>query len=183
MTRTTQMKRWFRVNLKRFGVMLDNKKAAPNLETVSLDEQTQKKIEFLEKYKDKKVIRIQPNGGDYSYINNPIVFKDTTQDGRIICEENGEICKLPISFTDFNWMEYNEAIRADKNHPLYKWIGKEIRRVKEVELDSCEDQSFIMGNVKLISVNQHHIVVECESLGKIICDNRYSIAADWKLVN
>ena len=192
--RLEHMKRWFCEKLESMGLMPNDdvndevdQENSLNKKNI-LDEKTLAIMNYLEMFKNQEIIRTKPVRNDYSYTTTPIIFKGCTKNGKIIREVKHRTIELPIYFTDSGWMEYNVAQIPDKNHPLYKYIGKNIKRIHGVKLEESEnckdmDKSFMIGDVKLISVNKHHIVIECFSLGQITCNCQYTKAEDWKIVN
>ena len=155
----------------------------------------------------KEIIRIGPtNAGDWSYTDQPVLFKGFSSDNGMIIQHIKEynyvgemLTELSPSFSDDQWILKEDAFKAENNE-LNKLIGKKIKRIRPVPLisnrvsligdsynETKEDHSYMCeyGQTPLIlvSASKHHIIAkEYDVMGNeriIILDPRYSKPEDW----
>ena len=163
--------------------------------------------ESLKKLVGKEIIRIGPTiTGDWSYTNEPVLFKGISSDNGMIIQYIKEysileerMTELSACFSDDKWILLEDAFKAENNE-LNKLIGKKIKRIRPVELHSRskinslneykEDHSYMYeyGEIPatLISASKYHMIIKDYNISKkgniIILVPRYSNPKYWEEV-
>lgn len=144
-------------------------------------------ITWLKNYVGREMIRSGPTTAnifpqDWSYTDAPVIIMGFTQQGEIICKHPGinALAKvLPLSFTDRNWIPYNNVF--DVTHTSFnQWRGKKIKRIRPTS--TFGDRKYMSDSDApiLISASKYHMVVDT-SQGTTILRSDYMNPEDWIL--